>query len=73
MKKISFKRKATIAINAMLCALLWSAFVYGLISFFFWEGDPEKWPWDGRYFMVFFGFLMSLVAGVAIFVIESSD
>lgn len=71
MKKMSFKRQATIAINALLCAVLWSAFVYGSIAFFFWEGNPQKWPWDGRYFMVIFGFLISVIVGIAIFISQA--
>ncbi len=73
MKKMSFKRQATIAINALLCAVLWSAFVYGCIAFFYLQGNPQKWSWDGRYFMVFFGFLISAIAGVAVFIAQSSN
>jgi hypothetical protein len=64
MNKISFKRQVIVVIKALLCAISWSAFSYGCIAFFYWESNPQKWPWDGRYFMVFFGFLIGAAIGV---------
>ena len=64
MKKMSFKRQATIAINALLYAVLWSAIVYGCIAFIIWDCNPKNWSWDARYMMTFFGFVAGCVVGV---------
>lgn len=65
MKKMSFKRQATIALSALLCAVLWSAFVFGCISFFCWEINPAKWGQDARFFLVFFGFIPGVIVAGA--------
>lgn len=50
----------------LLCVMIWLAYIYGMIAFYYFEIDPSKWGWDGKYFMVSFGFVIGIiVAGVA--------
>jgi len=46
---------------AFLVMLIWIAFVYGCIAFFYMQANPKLWPWDGIFFMVGFGFVIGAI------------
>lgn len=52
---------------ALFFMLAWIAFMYGCISFFYMETNPKLWAWDGRFFQVFFGFVLSIAVGVVVY------
>lgn len=64
MKKLSIKQKAAIAANALLCAVLWSGFVYGCIVFVGLEQNPLTWSSTERLTMTLFGFVGGVIIGV---------
>ena len=52
--------------------IIWQSMIYGCISFFYWESNPRLWPWDGRFFQIFFGFVLGLIISLG-FYFESKE
>lgn len=59
-------------ILTIIIMIIWQSMIYGCISFFYWESNPRLWPWDGRFFQIFFGFVLGLIISLG-FYFESKE